>query len=49
MIGTAEHGHIDMLIFLEAGALAVGECEDDYYEAAELAEGAKAIMPRLDS
>lgn len=38
-MGAAEHGRIDMLIFLEEGALVVGEYENDYYEVAELAEG----------
>lgn len=40
LMGAAEHGRIDMLqMLLEEGALVVGEYEDYYFEAIELAEG----------
>ncbi|PYH79081.1 ankyrin [Aspergillus uvarum CBS 121591] len=40
LMGAAEHGRIDMLhMLLDEGALVVGEYEEEYYEAVELAEG----------
>ncbi|KAL4798751.1 ankyrin [Aspergillus venezuelensis] len=40
LMGAAEHGRIDMLqMLLDEGALVVGEHEDRYYEAVNLAEG----------
>ncbi len=48
-MGATEHDWIDMLIFLEQGALVVGEYKDDYYDVLELSKRAKARARFLKS
>ena len=49
MMGATEHDWIDMLIFLEQGALVVGEYKDDHYDVLELSKRDKAMARFLKS